>query len=542
MANSRSKLEILSLGLCLIIAGCGQSASESGEAVLTPTSSSEVTTVPANNQKLPVIAMTASPVIVMLNGSTTVEWSATDAIACIASGSWSGNKSTAGSQTFNGLLEDATYRLSCSGVSGNTTEVITVTVAAAPSAPAINLSASPSSLPYNGSTTLSWTSNNTTGCSASGDWNGNRATSGSQVISGLTTDSSFSLSCTGAGGTVSDSVSISVAAPAEPTINLSASPSNLPFNGSTTLSWNSSNATSCTASRDWSGSKGTSGSQTINSLTADSVFRLSCTGPGGTTSNTVNVNVAAAAAPSVNLSASSTNLAYNGSTTLTWNSNNSTSCSASGDWTGNKNTSGSQVISALTADSNFTLSCSGDGGTANDTVSVSVASPQPNLSFSASPNTVNQNGSTTLTWSSTNASACTASGDWSGNKNTSGSQTINALTVDSQFTLTCGGTGGNVNQTIDVAVVLSSTGTALLSWTPPTQNSDGSTLTDLAGYRIRYGTASGDYSDVVEINNPGITSHLIENLPSAEYYFVMVAFNGSGIESTYSAEVSKVVN
>jgi len=170
------------------------------------------------------------------------------------------------------------------------------------------------------------------------------------------------------------------------------------------------------------------------------------------------------------------------------------------------------------------------------------ASPSPTVSLSANQTSVVLNGSTTLNWNSTNATDCTASGDWSGIKGTSGSETISALTTDSQFTLTCSGAGGTVNDTVNVSVVLNNNGTASLSWAPPTENTDGSPLTDLAGYKIHYGTSPGSYGNTITINNPGLTSHLIENLASSDWYFVMTSFNSSGIESNYSTEVSKTIN
>ena len=85
-------------------------------------------------------------------------------------------------------------------------------------------------------------------------------------------------------------------------------------------------------------------------------------------------------------------------------------------------------------------------------------------------------------------------------------------------------------------------GTALLSWLPPTENTDKSVLTDLAGYKIYYGTSTGIYKTPIIINNPGLSSFLVENLAIADWYFVMTAFNSSGIESSYSIEVSKTIN
>lgn len=92
-----------------------------------------------------------------------------------------------------------------------------------------------------------------------------------------------------------------------------------------------------------------------------------------------------------------------------------------------------------------------------------------------------------------------------------------------------------------IAVQAIATGSATLSWTPPTQNTDGSPLTDLAGYRVRWGTSQGNYANVVSINNPGITTYVIENLTPNTYYFVATAFDTSGNESGYSNAASKTI-
>jgi hypothetical protein len=248
--------------------------------------------------------------------------------------------------------------------------------------------------------------------------------------------------------------------------------------------------------------------------------------------------------PTISLTATPMAISSNGATSLSWNSAYATSCTASGDWSGNKDTSGSEIISQLQTDSTFTLLCTGDGGSISDSVSVMV-SPQPvvTVTLSASPINVSLNGSTTLSWVSSNADGCTASGDWSGSKNTSGTEIINALTLDSHFILSCSDANGSVSDSVDVTITLSGdNGTALLSWTPPTQNTDGSVLTDLAGYKIYYGTASNNYSETITINNSGLSSYQIDNLTAADWYFVVTSINSSGIESSYSTEVSKTIH
>jgi hypothetical protein len=77
-----------------------------------------------------------------------------------------------------------------------------------------------------------------------------------------------------------------------------------------------------------------------------------------------------------------------------------------------------------------------------------------------------------------------------------------------------------------------------LAWNPPTQNADGSPLTNLAGYRIHYGTSSGDYSETIELNSPGVSNYVIGNLAPGTYYLAMTSVNSANLESAYSAEIS----
>ena len=80
-----------------------------------------------------------------------------------------------------------------------------------------------------------------------------------------------------------------------------------------------------------------------------------------------------------------------------------------------------------------------------------------------------------------------------------------------------------------------------LSWTAPTQNEDGSTLEDLAGYRIYWGTTPGSYTNSVTIDTIGTTTYVVENLSPGTYEFVATAYNASGVESRYSSPATKVL-
>lgn len=84
-------------------------------------------------------------------------------------------------------------------------------------------------------------------------------------------------------------------------------------------------------------------------------------------------------------------------------------------------------------------------------------------------------------------------------------------------------------------------GSTTLSWQPPVQNTDGTPLFDLSGYRIYWGSESGQYTESVTINNPGLTMYVVENLMAGDYYFVSTALNAAGIESDFSNEAYRSI-
>lgn len=93
-----------------------------------------------------------------------------------------------------------------------------------------------------------------------------------------------------------------------------------------------------------------------------------------------------------------------------------------------------------------------------------------------------------------------------------------------------------------IRVTAISTGAATLQWTPPTRNSDGTSLSNLAGYRIYYGTSSSSLNQTVSISNSSVSTYVVENLSPATYYFAVKAYNSAGAESVLSNKVSKKIN
>ena len=147
-----------------------------------------------------------------------------------------------------------------------------------------------------------------------------------------------------------------------------------------------------------------------------------------------------------------------------------------------------------------------------------------------------------LTWSIANrpswASFSTSTGALTGTPSASNVGTFSNIVISASD-----GTNRTSLRAFSVAVTASgsNSGAASLSWTPPTTNTNGSQLSNLAGYRIYYGTSPTNLSRTVQLSNAGLTRYVISDLSPATYYFSIRAYNSSGTESSGSNVVTKVV-
>ena len=132
-----------------------------------------------------------------------------------------------------------------------------------------------------------------------------------------------------------------------------------------------------------------------------------------------------------------------------------------------------------------------------------------------------------LTWSTNpTAKSCTASGGWSGTKAANGTQTLASISASTNYTLTC--TWG--------------AGTANVSWTAPTTNTNGSVLTNLARFKVVYGTSSTALTSSSIVDDVTRRSTSISSLSPGTWYFAVRAVNTTGTESANSSVTSKVVS
>ena len=106
-----------------------------------------------------------------------------------------------------------------------------------------------------------------------------------------------------------------------------------------------------------------------------------------------------------------------------------------------------------------------------------------------------------------------------------------------------GGSGaGSASSSTSGPPSVSGKGAATLTWTAPTTNTDGSALTDLAGFHIYFGTSAGSLSNTINIASPSTLMHVVSNLGTGTWYFAIAAYTNTGLESTMSNVGAKTIS
>jgi hypothetical protein len=141
-------------------------------------------------------------------------------------------------------------------------------------------------------------------------------------------------------------------------------------------------------------------------------------------------------------------------------------------------------------------------------------------------------------------------------KNAPGWATFNSMTGELSGTPTAADVGTYANITIGVsdgtssvslpafqiAVTQVANGSATLTWVAPTENTNGTPLTNLAGYQIYYGTSATVMSQSVKLANPGIVTYVVSNLSPGTWYFSVRAYTSGNVASGTSVVVSKTID
>jgi hypothetical protein len=418
----------------------------------------------------PTVTLTAIDPTIASGASTTIDWTSTNATTCTASGAWSGARATSGQQDTGVLTSSQVYTMTCTGSGGTTAPATaTVTVTAAP--PAVSITASPNPVASGSGSTISWNVTGATSCLASGGWNGlKNPVSGSQFSAALSASTSFTLDCTGAGGSQSGSVTVNVTPPA-PTVVVTASPNPVDYGARTTLTKTVTNATSCAwTAGNLTGSTAAGGAVLSLPLTTATTFTLQCTNAGGSQSGSVLVNVNPILNATVTLTAAPPTITSGGTSRLTWVTTNANACTGTGGTFAGARTAGGGFLDVTPATTTaYGITCTAAAGaSASSSTQVIVNSvvADPLVFLQPTAAQIASGFSTNLNWQVSDATSCTASGDWSGAKAfASGvvyTESTGNITATKNYTLTCtnagGGTGiSSATVTVTAAPVLPNT-------------------------------------------------------------------------------------
>jgi hypothetical protein len=396
----------------------------------------------SNIQQPPSITFSASPTSITAGQSATLSWSSTNATSCTGTGFSASN--TSGSVVVSPTVSTS-YILSCTGAGGSTSKTITLAVNvvsvgnignASFETPAVG------SYVYN-PTGATWAFIGGAGIEANGSaWNAAGAPDGIQAAF---------IQASGNAGTISQAVSItnsgsyalafqSAMRPGYPQY-----PFTVTVDGSTVGSFTPSSTSFTqfmTSSFTLSSGVHTiafvgSASSVDESDFIDMVILTNGTGTPPPASTTAS------------LLANPTSITAGQSSTLSWSSTNATSCTGS-----NFTASGISGSTAVTPAQTTTygVTCTGTGGSATQSATVNVSTPtpaQPTASLSANPTSVTAGQSSTLSWSSTNATNC--SGNNFSASGVSGSVAV-APTQTTTYIINCTGAGGSVSSSATVTV------------------------------------------------------------------------------------------
>ncbi|MCC7436636.1 hypothetical protein IT402_02045 [Candidatus Nomurabacteria bacterium] len=159
-------------------------------------------------------------------------------------------------------------------------------------------------------------------------------------------------------------------------VSLTASPMSLFSGNAATLSWVSSNVTSCTASGGWSGSKPTNSTyphESTGALSSTTTFRIDCTGAYGSAFDQKTVTVLTAGPGiTVELTATPDRINSGETSTLTWISSGATSCSGIGFNTGGATNNSIGVIVSPTTNTTYTINCINGSLSGSDQATVTL--------------------------------------------------------------------------------------------------------------------------------------------------------------------------
>jgi PKD repeat protein len=306
---------------------------------------------------------------------------------------------------------------------------------------------SPLTIAPGGSSMLSWSSGGTSVSIDNGV--GFQGPNGSTSVSPAST-TTYTLTVNGTADSSPRTGQVTITVSAAPTATFSASPTTIAAGASSALTWTSANATSVTIDHGV-GAQPLSGTTNVSPSTT-TTYTLTASGPGGQVTKTATVTIAPA--PTIAFSASPNVIGSGQSSTLNWTTTNATSVSID-HGLGAQPLSGSTSVSPSST-TTYTLTATGPGGQLTSQATVTI-SGGPAVTFTANPTTISPGQSSTLSWTTTNATSVSID-NGIGSKPLGGSVTVSP-SVSTSYILTAIGPSGTT--TVEARVTVA---------TPPTVN------------------------------------------------------------------------
>ena len=324
-------------------------------------------------EEAPSVNINADPINIQAGQSSILTWTSINTQTCVIEPGID-TVSTSGSISVS-PTETTTYTITATGHGGTATDAVTISVHQPPT---VSISANPDAVLSGESATLSWISTNAD--TATIDQGiGNVAVNGSTPVSPTET-TTYTITAIGPGETATASVTVTVTYPV-PTVSISANPGEIQLGESSTLTWSSTNASSCVI-EPIIGSVNPSGSLSV-SPALTTTYTIAATGPGGTAVSNMMVTVTNPnAPPNVSFNAQPSSIELGGSSVLSWISTNAESAHID-NGIGPVSTAGSIVVSPEHT-TTYTITVTGPTGSANAQVTVMVLGnpePQPEGSF-----------------------------------------------------------------------------------------------------------------------------------------------------------------
>lgn len=348
--------------------------------------------------------------------------------------------------SYGNITQTATLTL------GNLTEQWSITTAPVPF-PTVSIAATPNPAPFNGSSTITWSSTDATTV-VSSDF-GATSVNGSILVNNIIQNRDFNITVSNSRGSASAKATVFSSAPPAPTVGITVTPNTLISGGQATLSWTSTNATSVVNSTNFSATS-VSGSTIIGpfNVISPQVFTYSITvqnssGIQSQASATLTVNPPA---PILIVTPQTATIPFDGSVSFSWNSVNATSMTANNFTIGSNEFSGSRTFTNITSPITYSITATNGSGSDTKTISVSTLAPPPTVTLTANPTNIPYKENSTLSWTLNGATSYTSDFGVSANNGNNGTYTVVGLTSTRTFTLTASNSSGTGSSTVTVNV------------------------------------------------------------------------------------------